>query len=73
MILQGRQVPNEGCDEFMFEGQHTLQLILIIGVVLCIPVMLLGKPLYVVFTRRNKGDQPVAVNVSFGSELFIFQ
>lgn len=45
--------PNEGCDEFMFDFQPTLQKILVFASLLCIPVMLLGTPLYIMCTRKS--------------------
>lgn len=52
MMLFKSGEPNEGCDEFMFEFQPTLQKILVFSSLLCIPVMLLGTPLYIMCTRK---------------------
>jgi len=58
MILQGSQDTPEPCEEFMFEGQKTLQQVMVIIAVICIPWMLLGKPLYIMFKRRMSGAPP---------------
>lgn len=53
MMLFKSNEPNEGCDEFMFDFQPTLQKILVFASLLCIPVMLLGTPLYIMCTRKS--------------------
>lgn len=53
MMLFKSGEPNEGCDEFMFDFQPTLQKILVFTSLLCIPVMLLGTPLYIMCTRKS--------------------
>ncbi|TMW44882.1 hypothetical protein DOY81_010040 [Sarcophaga bullata] len=54
MMLFKSTPPLLGCKEFMFEGQNTLQMIFVfIALRFCIPWMLLGKPLYIMFTRKN--------------------
>ncbi|KAL0271168.1 UNVERIFIED_CONTAM: hypothetical protein PYX00_008352 [Menopon gallinae] len=45
------------CDEFMFEGQDILQKFFLAVALLCVPVMLFGKPLYILCqNRRLKGN-----------------
>ena len=59
MMLQGHTPLPEGspCSEYMFPGQHILQIILVVLAILCIPVLLLGKPIYfLVVQRRKKKD-----------------
>lgn len=53
MVLFKTQEPPEGCKEYMFDFQPTLQIILVVVALICIPVMLLGKPLYIQFTRKS--------------------
>lgn len=53
MMLMGESEPNQGCDAYMYEGQKTIQLVLVLGTVICIPTLLLGKPLHIMFTRKN--------------------
>ncbi|KAH8242005.1 hypothetical protein KR038_000287, partial [Drosophila bunnanda] len=58
MMLQGSQDTPEPCKEFMFDGQKLLQQIFVIVAVICIPWMLLGKPLYIMMQRRMSGAPP---------------
>jgi V-type H+-transporting ATPase subunit a len=51
MMLFGKADPLPGCKEFMFEAQPLIQKVFVIIAVICIPWMLLGKPLYIKFTR----------------------
>lgn len=53
MMLFKHTKPVEGCVEYMFDFQEQFQMCLVIVAVLCIPVMLLGKPLYIKFTRNS--------------------
>ncbi|XP_037946314.1 V-type proton ATPase 116 kDa subunit a1-like [Teleopsis dalmanni] len=43
-----------GCDTNMFEGQPDVEKLFVLVALICIPWMLLGKPLYIKFTRKNK-------------------
>ncbi|CAG9815738.1 unnamed protein product [Phaedon cochleariae] len=54
MMLMGESEPNAGCDTYMYEGQKTVQMVLVFGALICIPTMLLGKPLYIKYTRGKK-------------------
>jgi V-type H+-transporting ATPase subunit a len=42
------------CDPYMFEGQGTLQKTFVLISLVCIPWMLLSKPIYVMMSRKNK-------------------
>jgi V-type H+-transporting ATPase subunit a len=53
MMLFKKTPPLEGCDEYMFSTQETLQRTFVFIGLLCVPWMLLGKPLYVMCTRKN--------------------
>ncbi|KAK4880998.1 hypothetical protein RN001_004317 [Aquatica leii] len=53
MVLFKSNKPPKDCVEHMFDGQKTLQMVFLIVAVLCIPVMLFGKPIYIL---RNNGD-----------------
>ncbi|XP_055629528.1 V-type proton ATPase 116 kDa subunit a 1-like [Toxorhynchites rutilus septentrionalis] len=80
MMLFGEQEPLEGCEEFMFEGQKTLQTVFIFIALICIPWLLLAKPFYIMATRKkNTGSDHVA-SAGHGdhddeplSEIFIHQ
>ncbi|XP_055906180.1 V-type proton ATPase 116 kDa subunit a 1-like [Eupeodes corollae] len=54
MMLFKSTPPLEGCKEHMFEEQYYLQMGLVAIGLLCIPWMLLSRPLYIHFTRKNK-------------------
>lgn len=69
MMLFKSSEPLEHCDEYMFEAQHQVQLIFISIGLVCIPWMLLGKPLYVKFTRKNPGHVKHNGDVNQGMEL----
>lgn len=53
MMLFKNTPPPSGCKEFMFDAQDGLQKTFVIIGLICVPWMLLGKPLYIKFTRRN--------------------
>ncbi|CAG9857285.1 unnamed protein product [Phyllotreta striolata] len=54
MMLMSSSTANKGCDVFMYPGQDLVQKVFVFGALICIPVMLLGKPLYIMYTRKNK-------------------
>ncbi|CAH0553359.1 unnamed protein product [Brassicogethes aeneus] len=56
MLMKEDEKNGEECDVHMFEFQPILQKILVFGSLICIPVMLLGKPLYIQFTRKRKPE-----------------
>ncbi|EDV93299.1 V-type proton ATPase 116 kDa subunit a1 [Drosophila grimshawi] len=53
MMLFKRTPPFPNCNEYMFESQPELQKTFVIIGLICIPWMLLGKPLYILATRRK--------------------
>lgn len=46
------------CDQYMYDGQKTVQTIFILVALLMIPIMLFGKPVYHVMTRKKHQTQP---------------
>ncbi|KAF5289210.1 hypothetical protein FQR65_LT00098 [Abscondita terminalis] len=54
MVLFKSTVPAKGCVEFMFEGQYELQMVLLVVGVVCIPVMLFGKPIYIICSKKKQ-------------------
>ncbi|XP_037960816.1 V-type proton ATPase 116 kDa subunit a1-like [Teleopsis dalmanni] len=60
MVLFGSQEPLKGCKEYLFDGQKELQTIFVIVAVVCIPWMLLGKPFYIMCTRKNKPSKELS-------------
>lgn len=53
MMLFKHSKPLDGCNEYMFDAQETLQTVFIIVALICIPWMLLGKPLYIMCSKKN--------------------
>lgn len=53
MMLFKNSPPLPGCDEFMFPNQEQIQTAFIIISLICIPWMLLGKPLYVMCSKKS--------------------
>ncbi|XP_048514628.1 V-type proton ATPase 116 kDa subunit a1 isoform X2 [Athalia rosae] len=63
MLRQSSSDLDPRCSPTMFKGQDTVELIFILGALLCIPVMLLGKPMLILFNRRRKSKSyPVVSN-----------
>ncbi|XP_073825960.1 vacuolar H[+] ATPase 100kD subunit 5 [Musca autumnalis] len=54
MMLFKHQEPLDGCEEYLFDGQDMLQTVFVIIAVICIPWMLLGKPIYIMCTRKSQ-------------------
>ncbi|KOB69871.1 V-type proton ATPase subunit a [Operophtera brumata] len=54
MMLFSSTEPEDGCSEFMFEGQGRIQRAFVLVGLCCIPVMLLGKPLYLLAASKKK-------------------
>lgn len=52
MLFKSADTP-EGCDEFIFEGQKQLQMAFVFVALVCIPVMLFGKPIYIALTKSS--------------------
>ncbi|XP_033214483.1 V-type proton ATPase 116 kDa subunit a isoform X2 [Belonocnema kinseyi] len=55
MMLFKHSKVADGCSEYMFDGQSELQKICVFAALLCVPVMLFGKPLYTVFAKKKPG------------------
>ena len=58
MVLFKSSPPLKGCDAYMFADQSTIQMAFVVVAVICIPWMLLGKPLYIKCTRKEKPQHP---------------
>ncbi|XP_018350535.1 PREDICTED: V-type proton ATPase 116 kDa subunit a [Trachymyrmex septentrionalis] len=68
MLFKDATVPND-CSQYMFEGQDILQLVLILSALLCIPVMLFGKPLFILFSKRKSQGRKIYSNGSASQDL----
>lgn len=55
MMLFKHTPPAKQCEEFMFPGQNEIQMAFIAIALVCVPVMLLGKPLYIMSQRKRNG------------------
>ncbi|CAO1438885.1 unnamed protein product [Diamesa hyperborea] len=55
MMLAGTNVAQKGCEPFMFELQGTVQNVCVFAALICIPWMLLGKPLYIMMCGKKGG------------------
>lgn len=71
MMLFKSTIMPEGCSEYMFEGQDVVQMVLLFTALLCIPVMLFGKPLFVLFSKRLKRAGKIYVSNSLSCFLFL--
>uniref|UniRef100_U5EY09 V-type proton ATPase subunit a n=1 Tax=Corethrella appendiculata TaxID=1370023 RepID=U5EY09_9DIPT len=54
MMLFKSTDPLPGCYEFMYSFQNKLQKGFVLVALVCVPWMLLGKPFYVMFSKKNK-------------------
>ena len=54
MVLMKKDVAPAGCDPFMYGGQSTIQTMLVAVAVICVPVMLFGKPLYIMRQQKTR-------------------
>lgn len=61
MLFKSSPPAGIGCQEFMFDGQDLLQVAFVIIALLCIPVLLLGKPLYILCCGHGKSSEHVSI------------
>ncbi|KAK9503802.1 hypothetical protein O3M35_010282 [Rhynocoris fuscipes] len=66
MVLFKDSAPPEHCDENMFSGQQSIQKLLVICSVLCIPWMLLAKPILIM--QEQKKEHQLLSNNHVGNE-----
>ncbi|XP_055643363.1 V-type proton ATPase 116 kDa subunit a 1 isoform X3 [Toxorhynchites rutilus septentrionalis] len=60
MVLFKPSAPVGECDPFMFAGQSGLQKFLVVVALLCVPWMLLAKPIMIMRSRKEVAHQPMA-------------
>uniref|UniRef100_V5I869 V-type proton ATPase subunit a n=1 Tax=Anoplophora glabripennis TaxID=217634 RepID=V5I869_ANOGL len=66
MFLMGESDPNQGCEAYMYEGQKLVQMVLVVAALICVPIMLLGKPLYVMMTKDKHAKSKTLKNKTNG-------
>ncbi|CAB0036676.1 unnamed protein product [Trichogramma brassicae] len=54
------------CPEEIFVGQKTLQMTFVFVALACIPLMLFGKPIYFLCTKKSKKSKPIANGMGSG-------
>ncbi|CAG9828962.1 unnamed protein product [Diabrotica balteata] len=54
MMLFSPSTAGRGCDIYMYDGQREVQMGLVLCALVCIPFMLLGKPLYIMRQRKKQ-------------------
>ncbi|KAM3968406.1 LOW QUALITY PROTEIN: V-type proton ATPase 116 kDa subunit a 1 [Aphomia sociella] len=60
MVLMSTTKPiEEDCEAYMFKSQETVQTVLLVIAVLCVPIMLFGPPVYL--HRQNKMNRQVSM------------
>lgn len=68
MVLFKETPVSPGCEPWMFSGQQTLQKLLVISALLCIPWMLFAKPYLIMQERKKAVHQPILPYNSEGQE-----
>jgi V-type H+-transporting ATPase subunit a len=61
MLFKSSPPTGIGCEEFMFDGQEMLQLVFVVVALLCIPVLLLGKPIYILCGGGSRTSDHVSI------------
>jgi len=61
VLFKNADVPDD-CSQYMFEGQDILQKVLFFSAFLCIPIMLFGKPIFVLSSKRLKKEGKIYVS-----------
>ncbi|XP_077297070.1 V-type proton ATPase 116 kDa subunit a1-like isoform X2 [Arctopsyche grandis] len=69
MLLGKTTVKDPNCKPYMFDGQYDMQFYFVIFAVICIPVMLFGKPLIIKFSSKNKKHETSNGDVNQGLEM----
>ncbi|XP_011643087.1 V-type proton ATPase 116 kDa subunit a [Pogonomyrmex barbatus] len=68
MLFKDAVVPAD-CSQYMFKGQDILQLVLLIAAVLCVPIMLFGKPLFTIFSKKINRPGKIFSNGSASQDI----
>ncbi|XP_022130621.1 V-type proton ATPase 116 kDa subunit a1 isoform X1 [Pieris rapae] len=70
MLFKTDENPRTQCDPTMYPGQIGLQKFFVLVALVCVPVMLFGKPYYIMQERKKRalqGQQPLAENAENGT------
>ncbi|XP_034116158.1 V-type proton ATPase 116 kDa subunit a 1 isoform X6 [Drosophila albomicans] len=59
VLFNTPKTPAQGCEVYMFWGQHFIQVVFVLIALGCIPVMLLGKPIKIMQARKLANVQPI--------------
>ncbi|XP_060646448.1 V-type proton ATPase 116 kDa subunit a 1 isoform X1 [Drosophila nasuta] len=59
VLFNTPKTPAQGCEVYMFWGQHFIQVVFVLVALGCIPVMLLGKPIKIMQARKLANVQPI--------------
>ncbi|KAH8398510.1 hypothetical protein KR215_010349 [Drosophila sulfurigaster] len=59
VLFNTPKAPAQGCEVYMFWGQHFIQVVFVLVALGCIPVMLLGKPIKIMQARKLANVQPI--------------
>ncbi|CAL1686830.1 unnamed protein product [Lasius platythorax] len=64
MMLFKDATVSADCSQYMFEGQDILQKVLLFSALACVPVMLFGKPLFIICSKKLKTPGKIYSNGS---------
>lgn len=62
MVLLKKDDPLPNCDQWMYEGQYTVQVVLLLLALICVPLMLFPKPFIMRSQHRARAMQQQMVN-----------
>lgn len=60
VLFDKHNLPKKYCKEYMYDGQETVQIILLAVAAACVPILLLGKPI-AVMCMKKKPKAPVSI------------
>lgn len=70
MMLFKKSEIEKPCDAYMYSGQQSVQKVLLVMALICIPWMLLGAPLYeILFRRKPKVNIRQVTNLLINSQI----
>ncbi|XP_053672022.1 V-type proton ATPase 116 kDa subunit a 1 isoform X2 [Anopheles nili] len=60
VLFKPAETTSKDCSPFMFAGQEGIQKFLVVVALLCVPWMLLAKPILIMRSRKEAAHQPIA-------------